>query len=81
MLLELLRTLVDTDPWLPDFVRLAALFDTVVRPFLGLFVPIWSEWSSDIEYKEAFSLKQYRSAAEDRKELEKKNKGGNSCSR
>jgi hypothetical protein len=66
---------VERNPRTPDFEGLEALLETIAKPSGGLNVPSLSKWFSDHQQKEAFTLKQFRLAAEERKEAEKKNKG------
>jgi hypothetical protein len=64
---------VERNPRSPDFEGLEALLETVAKPSGGVSLPTLSKWFSDLQQKEAFTLKQFRLAAEERKEMEKKN--------
>jgi hypothetical protein len=64
---------VERNPKTPDFEGLDALLETVAKSSGGVSLPSLSKWFSDHQQKEAFTLKQFRLAAEERKELEKKN--------
>ena len=65
---------VERNPRSPDFEGLDALLETIYKPTGGLNVPTLSKWFSDVQQKEAFTLKQFRLAAEERKEIAKKGK-------
>ena len=64
---------VDRNPKSPDFEGLDAIIESVARHSGGVEIPALSKWFSDHQQKQAFTLKQFRLAAEERKELNKKN--------
>ena len=64
---------VDRNAKTPDFEGLGAIIESVARPSGGVDIPALSKLFSDHQQKQAFTLKQFRLAAEERKELNKKN--------
>ena len=65
---------VERNPRAPDFEGLDALLETTARPGGGINVPSLAKWFSDHQQKEAFALKQFRLASEERREIDKKSK-------
>ena len=57
----------------PDFSGLDAIIESVSRSSGGVEIPALSKWFSEHQQKQAFTLKQFRLADEERKEIEKKN--------
>ena len=63
---------VERNPRSPDFEGLDAIMEVVTKPSGGVHLPELSKWFSDFQQKEAFTLKRFRLAAEERKELDKR---------